>query len=144
MRLVQFLMAIQDEFEHTRASLLHRSLLPSLESALSELISEKTRFSTMKLHNTSEMVMATTSRNTHAPSSIPTGSSPSHHVQCTYCHQFGHKINKCRTRLYRNNHRTPRHKVAVVAHTDASNMSLISIAPSSSTLSSTEIEALIH
>jgi hypothetical protein len=42
MHLVQFLIAIRDEFEHTQASLLHRSPLPSLESALSELISEET------------------------------------------------------------------------------------------------------
>ncbi len=38
MRLVEFLTAIRDEFENTRASLLHRSPLPSLEGALSELI----------------------------------------------------------------------------------------------------------
>jgi hypothetical protein len=60
LRLAKFLTAIQDEFENTWASLLHRSPLPSLESALSELVSEETRFSTMKLH-TSEMVMATAS-----------------------------------------------------------------------------------
>jgi hypothetical protein len=42
LRLAKFLTAIRDEFEHTRASLLHRSPLPSLESALSELISEET------------------------------------------------------------------------------------------------------
>jgi hypothetical protein len=76
LRLTEFLTAIRDEFEHTRASLLHHSPLPSLESALSELVSEETRFSTMKLH-TSEMVMATASRNTCAPNSILAGSSSS-------------------------------------------------------------------
>jgi hypothetical protein len=50
LRLAEFLIAIRDEFEHIQASLLHRSPLPSLESALSELVSEETRFSTMKLH----------------------------------------------------------------------------------------------
>jgi hypothetical protein len=38
LHLAKFLTAIRDEFEHTRASLLHRSPLPSLKSALSELI----------------------------------------------------------------------------------------------------------
>jgi hypothetical protein len=71
-------MAIRDEFEHTRASLLHRSPLPSLESVLSELISKETRFSTMKLHNTFEMAMATVSCNMRALGSIPTGSCSSH------------------------------------------------------------------
>jgi hypothetical protein len=70
LRLAEFLTAIRDEFENTRASLPHRSPLPSLESALSELISEETRFSTMKLH-TSKMVMATVSCNMRAPNSIP-------------------------------------------------------------------------
>jgi hypothetical protein len=56
LRLAEFLTTIRDEFENTRASLFHHSLLPSLKSAISELISEKTRFSTMKLH-TSKMVM---------------------------------------------------------------------------------------
>ena len=40
--LAEFLTAIRDEFENTRASLLQCSPLPSLESALSELVSEKT------------------------------------------------------------------------------------------------------
>jgi hypothetical protein len=88
LRLAEFLTAIRDEFEHTRASLLHRSPLPSLESALSELVSKETRFSTMKLH-TSEMVMATASRNTRAPNSILAGSSSSNrNIQCHYYQKF--------------------------------------------------------
>jgi hypothetical protein len=63
LHLAEFLTTIWDEFENTRASLLHRSPLPSLESVLSELVSEETQFSTMKLH-TSKMVTATASRNT--------------------------------------------------------------------------------
>jgi hypothetical protein len=50
LHLVEFLTAIRDEFKNTRASLLHRSPLSSLESAFSELVSEETRFSIMKLH----------------------------------------------------------------------------------------------
>jgi hypothetical protein len=76
LRSVEFLTAIWDEFENTRASLLHYSPLSSLESAISELVLEETRFSTMKLH-TSQMVMTTASRNTCAPNSILAGSSSS-------------------------------------------------------------------
>ncbi|GAV80528.1 UBN2 domain-containing protein [Cephalotus follicularis] len=43
LRLTQFLMALRDDFEPTRASILNRQPLPSLETALSELISEETR-----------------------------------------------------------------------------------------------------
>jgi hypothetical protein len=138
--------AIRDEFEHTRASLLHHSPLPSLESALSKLVSEETRFSTMKLQ-TSEMVMATTSRNTRAPNSIPAGSSSSNqNIQCHYCQKFGHMYSECRKRLSRGNHRAPSHKVAAVTHTDTLDMSYHDVAPAPqpSTLSPTEIEALIH
>ncbi|GLT64261.1 hypothetical protein SLA2020_367650 [Shorea laevis] len=144
LRLVEFLTAIRDEFENTRASLLHRSPLPSLEGALSELISEETRFSTMKLH-TSEMVMATSSRDTRAPDSNPVGSfSSTKNMECRYCHKIGHRINECRARLSRRNYRAPSHKAAAVTHTDASDMSHTSIAPQPSTLSPSDIEAIVH
>ena len=40
-RLVQFLMARRSDFEHVRGLLLHRSLLPSVDVALSELLVEE-------------------------------------------------------------------------------------------------------
>jgi hypothetical protein len=42
LHLAEFLTSIQDEFENTQASLLRCSPLPSLESALSELVSKET------------------------------------------------------------------------------------------------------
>ncbi|XP_026384817.1 uncharacterized protein LOC113280406 [Papaver somniferum] len=42
-RLVQLLMELRDDFETVRASILHRSPLPTVEAALSELITEETR-----------------------------------------------------------------------------------------------------
>ncbi|XP_026437116.1 uncharacterized protein LOC113335210 [Papaver somniferum] len=42
-RLVQLLMALRDEFETVRASILHRSPLPTVETALFELITEETK-----------------------------------------------------------------------------------------------------
>jgi hypothetical protein len=76
MHLVEFLTAIQDEFENTQASLLHYSLLASLEGVLSELVSEETPLSTMKLH-AFEMVVAIASCNTPTPSFIFAGPSSS-------------------------------------------------------------------
>ncbi|GLT68108.1 hypothetical protein SLA2020_403670 [Shorea laevis] len=110
-----------------------------LECALSELISNETRFSIMKLH-TSEMVMATSSRDTCAPRFIPVGSfSSAQKIYCYYCHKLGHKINECRTRLSRENYRAPSHKAAVVTYTDASDMSLTSIVPQLNPLSPADI-----
>jgi hypothetical protein len=100
----------------------------------------------MKLH-TSKMVMATASRNTRAPNSIPAGSSLSNwNIQCHYCQKFGHRYSECRKRLSRGNHLAPSHKAAAVTHTDTSDMSYHDVAPAPqpSTLSPVKIKALIH
>jgi hypothetical protein len=100
----------------------------------------------MKLH-TSEMVMATISRNTRAPNPIPAGSSSSNwNIQCHYCQKFGHRYSECRKRLSRGNHQAPSHKATTVTHIDTSDMSYtnVALATQSSTLSPAEIEALIH
>lgn len=47
-RLIQFLMALTTDFEPVRASLLHRTPLPTLDQAISELLSEETRLGTLK------------------------------------------------------------------------------------------------
>lgn len=49
MQLLQFLMPLRDEFEHARASLLQRLPLPSLKSAVVELIYEETKLKTLHL-----------------------------------------------------------------------------------------------
>jgi hypothetical protein len=40
-RLVQFLTALRSDFERLRGSILHRSLLPSVDSVTSELLAEE-------------------------------------------------------------------------------------------------------
>ncbi|CAI0550535.1 unnamed protein product [Linum tenue] len=98
--LIQFLMDLHSDFEAVRASLLHRSPLPTLESAISELISEETRLGMLKLRR-SDMVLATTSsankfckncsRSDHTLAQCPT-------VECRYCHKIGHILPFCPTR----------------------------------------------
>jgi hypothetical protein len=41
--LVQFLTALHSDFEGLRGSILHRSLLPSVDSVVSELLAEEIR-----------------------------------------------------------------------------------------------------
>jgi hypothetical protein len=146
LHLDEFLTATRNEFKNTRASLLHHTPLLSLESALCELISEETQFSTMKLQ-TSKVVMATASCNMGAPNSIHVGfSSSNQNIQCHYCQKFGHRYSECKKRLSCGNHRAPSHMAATVTHTDTLDMSYTGIAhaPQPSTLSPAEIEALIH
>jgi hypothetical protein len=61
---MHFLMALCADFEPTRASLSHRTHLPTLNAAIAELISEETRRSTMQMQSLDMIVAAT-------PSSAP-------------------------------------------------------------------------
>ncbi|CAL5387066.1 unnamed protein product [Camellia sinensis] len=78
-RLVQFLMALTSSFEPVRASLLHRHPLPTLEQAISELLSEETRLGTLQTHHV-DSVLAT-------PPSRP--SFPQRTTACLYCQNRG-------------------------------------------------------
>ncbi|GAV61848.1 hypothetical protein CFOL_v3_05374 [Cephalotus follicularis] len=81
LRLTQFLMALRDDFEPTRASILNRQPLPSLETTLLELISKETR----RLSITSQQspfIIADTS------SASPHRSDNSIRPRCTHCHRI--------------------------------------------------------
>ncbi|GFZ07089.1 hypothetical protein Acr_19g0000260 [Actinidia rufa] len=75
-RLRHFLMALPPDYEHIRASLLHRHPLPTVGQALAELRSEETRKKTM-VYQHSQLVLATptwaplppSSQNVRSPSS---------------------------------------------------------------------------
>ncbi|CAL1410802.1 unnamed protein product [Linum trigynum] len=99
LRLIQFLMALHPDVETVRASLLHRSPLPTLENAISELISEETRLGMLKSRRT-DMVLATpsstkfcknSSSSAHTLARCPT-------VECRYYHKRGHILPYCPTR----------------------------------------------
>ena len=80
------MMGFREDFEPTRATLLSRSPLPSLDAAVKELISEKNR----RLHHhlsSSDVVLATPRP--------PSSSSNQPHRICTYCQKPGHDITEC-------------------------------------------------
>ncbi|GKF45154.1 hypothetical protein Tco_0131706, partial [Tanacetum coccineum] len=52
-RLVQFLMALRNDFEGLRGSILHRNPLPSVDSVVSELLAEEVR---LKSHDDIKIV----------------------------------------------------------------------------------------
>ena len=84
-RFTQFMMGLREDFEPTRAALLSRSPLPSLDAAVKELISEENR---RPLHHLSSSdVVLTTPR--------PPPSSDRSRRFCTYCQKPGHVITEC-------------------------------------------------
>ncbi|CAL5429371.1 unnamed protein product [Camellia sinensis] len=97
--LVQFLMALRDQFEPLRGAILHRSPLPSVDGAVRELIAEETRFKVAHGTPASQSVFAT-------PPLLPTPSSHLFQVtgkpkprvsmdECSFCHQKGHWKHAC-------------------------------------------------
>ncbi|GAV56568.1 hypothetical protein CFOL_v3_00110 [Cephalotus follicularis] len=88
LRLTQILMALRDDFEPTRASILNRQPLPSLEVALSELISEETRRLSITSQQSPFIIAATSS----AP---PNRSDNSKRPRCTHCHRIGYTVKTC-------------------------------------------------
>nr|CAD1817701.1 unnamed protein product [Ananas comosus var. bracteatus] len=109
-RLVQLLMALQDDFESVRASILYRTPLPTVDAALSELIAEETRKGTSNFHNSDDACVLATSvaRNTRssgtsrdmryqnsAPRPTSSSSRDMSQVQCNYCKQYGHTVRFC-------------------------------------------------
>ncbi|KAJ9129226.1 hypothetical protein P3X46_033983, partial [Hevea brasiliensis] len=67
LHLIQVLMALRSEYEAVRASLLHRNPLPSLDTAIQEIIFEETHLSLDKTPQF-ETALATT-RSSHQKSS---------------------------------------------------------------------------
>ncbi|XP_028113898.1 uncharacterized protein LOC114311927 [Camellia sinensis] len=91
-RLVQFLMALTSSFEPVCASLLHRHPLPTLEQAISELLSEETRLGTLQTHHVDSDCFRNPSRSSSNSHSSRGGSSrgsfhrsgnQSHHTAAT-------------------------------------------------------------
>ena len=85
-RFTQFMMGLHEDFEPTRAALLSRSLLPSLDATVKELISKENRRPHHHL-SSSDVVLDTP----HPPSF----SSDRPRRICTYCQKLGHDITEC-------------------------------------------------
>ncbi|XP_026459664.1 uncharacterized protein LOC113360346 [Papaver somniferum] len=112
-RLVQLLMALIDEFETVRASILHRSPLPTVETALSELITEETR----KRVRTCTVSPSTSSANASQVSTSQTA--PPSTPQCNYCKAFAHLVGNCTSPSSRNMRERRRLNGNVPAHLSA-------------------------
>ncbi|GFZ19774.1 hypothetical protein Acr_28g0004790 [Actinidia rufa] len=103
-RLRHFLMALPPDYEHIRASLLHRHPLPTVGQALAELRSEETRKKTM-VYQHSQPVLATPVWAPLQPSSQSVRCSSSKHMPsgsqkqyCSFCRRDTHSYEDCRSR----------------------------------------------
>ncbi|GFS37407.1 hypothetical protein Acr_00g0051810 [Actinidia rufa] len=84
-RLIPFLMALRDDFDPVCASLLHRSPLPTLEDAVSKLLSEKTCLGSLKTHQLNNVLATPQGRHSTLNS-------------CSYCHSTDHVLLGCPVR----------------------------------------------
>lgn len=102
-RLVQFLMALRPDFEHVCGLLLHRSPLPFVDTALSELLAEEqTQFSlTKKKHVEPTHVLSANVSTPQNDRSFPPGTNDF----CNYCKKKGHWKRDCPTRPQRPNNK---------------------------------------
>ncbi|GFS41192.1 hypothetical protein Acr_00g0072940 [Actinidia rufa] len=103
-RLRHFLMALPPDYEHIRASLLHRHPLPTVGQALAELRSEETRKKTM-VYQHSQPVLATPVWAPLQPSSQSVRGSSSKNMPfgspkqyCSFCRRDTHSYEDCRSR----------------------------------------------
>jgi hypothetical protein len=82
-------MRLRSKFESICRQLLHRSSLPTIESALSELLAEETRLQTL--------VPTAVSSDSHALAVIKSFSSNmGGTLTCRYCKEEGHHVSQCR------------------------------------------------
>ncbi|XP_048235207.1 uncharacterized protein LOC125371104 [Ricinus communis] len=96
-RLVQFLMALRDEFEGLRGSILHRHPLPSMDSVVSELLAEEIRLKSSVVKEVSSTstpsVFAMLPRSNSKSQFRPYGSVA--RDECGFCKQKGHWKSQC-------------------------------------------------
>uniref|UniRef100_A0A2N9FVG4 CCHC-type domain-containing protein n=1 Tax=Fagus sylvatica TaxID=28930 RepID=A0A2N9FVG4_FAGSY len=141
--LIQFLMALTSEFELVRAALLQQVPLPTLEFAMSRLLSHETRLRTLQLHHP-DAVLAITARPSSSSSSRngPKYCKNCHKqghllsecstIQCQYCHKIGHIVYNCLTKPPKPGQsgilpRPVNHSVAVATEDSPSDPSLLSV-----------------
>lgn len=144
--LYYFLMRLRPEFEALRAQLLHRSPLPSLDDALTELIAEETRLRALSSATISPESVFTASLHVPRPQPPATGSSrhlplfetPTNRalskdtstdlsqIECRYCHRRGHVKANCPA-LHRRRSRQAR---PIAATAESASLSETTTAPS--------------
>ncbi|KAL5840419.1 hypothetical protein ACOSQ3_013091 [Xanthoceras sorbifolium] len=94
-RLVQLLIALRDDFEPLRRSILQRSTFPSVQEAVEELITEERRVKSLLVSSKHEKLVPPPQPQLESLSLNPQIDHQVARNQCTGCHQTGHSMLKC-------------------------------------------------
>ncbi|CAB4299476.1 unnamed protein product [Prunus armeniaca] len=86
-------MALRDEFESVRASILHESPLPTVDAAMTKLLTEETRNGISPDINS--VFAAPRSYNTFQKGNLDIPQRDLTQIQCRYCKEYGHKVSFC-------------------------------------------------
>jgi hypothetical protein len=145
-RLIQFLMALTFEFKPVHATLLQQIPLPTLEFAISQLLSHKICLHTLQPHHPDAFLVivarpSSSSRNGlkygknchkqgHLLSECPT-------IQCQYCHKIGHIVYNCPTKPPK-----PSQSRILLRHVNHSVAAVVEESPSYPSLSSVSVSEL--
>ena len=102
LRLMQFLMTLNDDFETVQALLLHRKPLPSIDDSLTKILFEETRKTTLQAHQLanapSETVLANFTSTTDLMG-LNKNFSSSKELLWQYYKKSGHTIDMCYKRI---------------------------------------------
>lgn len=145
LRVMQFLMALTHSYEPVRASILHRGSLPTLEAAMSELLSEETRLNILNLQShpiDTNNVLATPYK-AHQSDKFSTHSNQFSEKFCNYCRRSGHVISECRTLKFKNKNRGNTHQKGH-QHLRQSQTAGAVVDESTATFSLSDIEAILR
>lgn len=96
-RLVQFLMALREDFEGIRGSILHRNPLPTVDSVVNELLAEEIRFKSQSdKGNVDKGILPSPNLSVFA---VPSNKGKSYgkvgHDECSFCKNKGHWKAQC-------------------------------------------------
>jgi transposase InsO family protein len=150
----QFLMALRDDFEPVRVQLLHRSPLPTLDTAIFELVRAEHRSQTIRSQPSHAVLAAPSSSSSSVQrdqfdrlntSRLPPKSRTNNYY-CQLCRRRGHTMDRCW------NKRRSNAPIAAVAHTesDSSQVAPSSVSPSGHalgsniTLSAADFETIVN
>lgn len=86
-------MALRDEFESVRASILHESPLPTVDAAMTKVLTEETRNGINPDINS--VFVAHRSYNTFQKGNPDIPQRDLSQIQCRYCKEYGHKVSFC-------------------------------------------------
>lgn len=96
-RLVQFFMALRDDFEELRRTILHRNPLPTVDSVVNELLVEEIRLKSQSEKGIVEKGILLTPNSFVFPISSNKGKSHGRvsYDDCSFCKQRGHWKTQC-------------------------------------------------